>query len=226
MGVPPVVGTQLAIPAGAESAELAADWDDKNTSTLLKLSSRARFSEASGNKIMGFGADLELYLRVCARPVQHWGYFFMASLGAEEAEKLRRSHLADAIADYSTFKKGVESLFGKFEFESSFRAQLRIHAQAGAVFRCLRRAHDGHLLKSVFRDCNGETAFARCGPFHRGSGRLDDARLLAARPRVPRADVARVCADGASLRSVAPLAARTLDICCSCEYEGRRARTL
>ena len=40
----------------------------------------------------------------------------MASLGAEEAEKVRRSHLADAIADYAIFKKGVESLFNKFEF--------------------------------------------------------------------------------------------------------------
>ena len=51
---------------------------------------------------------------MCARPVNHWGYFLMDSLGAEEAEKVRRSHLADAIADYAKFKSGVEALFGKF----------------------------------------------------------------------------------------------------------------
>ena len=69
---------------------------------------------------------------MCARPVHHWGYFLMASLGAEEAEKVRRSHLVDAIADYAKFKSGFEALFGKFEFEGSFRAQLRTHAQSGA----------------------------------------------------------------------------------------------
>ena len=65
------MGSQLAMGAGAESSELAADWDDEDTSTLLKLSSRARFSEPSGNKIMGFVADLELYLRMCTHPVHH-----------------------------------------------------------------------------------------------------------------------------------------------------------
>ena len=61
----------------------------------------------------------------------------MATLGAEEAEKVLRSHLADAIADYKKLKSGVEAPFGKFEFEGSFRAQLRTHAQAGYSFRSL-----------------------------------------------------------------------------------------
>ena len=69
---------------------------------------------------------------MCARPLHHWGYFLMASLGAEEAEKVRRSHLADVIADYAKFKSGVKALFGKFEFEGSFRAQLRTNAQSRA----------------------------------------------------------------------------------------------
>ena len=106
--------------------------EKKDTNALLTLASRARFCESAGNKIRGFVAEFELYLRMCARPVHHWGYFFMASLGAEEAEKIRRSHLADTIADYAKFKSNVEALFGKFEFEGSFRAQLRTHAQAGA----------------------------------------------------------------------------------------------
>ena len=100
-GTPFVVDAQFAKPAGAQPGALAADWDDKDTNMLLKLASRARFSEVAGNKIRGFVADLERYLRMCARPVHHWGYFLMASLGAEEAEKVRRSHLADAIADYA-----------------------------------------------------------------------------------------------------------------------------
>ena len=56
----------------------------------------------------------------------------MASLSAEEAEHVRRSHLADAIADYAKFKSGVKALFGTFEIEGSFRAQLRKHAESGA----------------------------------------------------------------------------------------------
>ena len=106
-GAPFVVDDQLATPARAQPGALAADWDDKDTNTLLKLASRARFCKSAGNKIRGFVADIELYLRMCARPVHHWGYFFMASLGAEEAEKVWRSHLADAIADSAKFKSGV-----------------------------------------------------------------------------------------------------------------------
>ena len=64
--------------------------------------------------------------------MHHWGYFLMASLGAEEAEKDRRSHLADAIADYAKIKSGVKALFGKFKFEGLFCAQLCTHAQSGA----------------------------------------------------------------------------------------------
>ena len=56
----------------------------------------------------------------------------MASLGAKEAKKVQCSHLADVIADYARFKSGVEALFGKFEFEESFCAQLRTHTQSGA----------------------------------------------------------------------------------------------
>ena len=56
----------------------------------------------------------------------------MASLGAEKAETVLRSHLADSIADYQKFKSGVEAMFSKFEFEGSYRAQLRTHAKSGA----------------------------------------------------------------------------------------------
>ena len=132
VGAPFAVCAQLATPAGAQHGALAADWKKEDVNALLKLASRARFCKSAGNKIRGFVADFELYLCLCARPMHHWGYFLITSLGAEMAEKVRRSHLADAITDYAKFKSGVEALFSKFEFEKSFRAQLRTHAQAGA----------------------------------------------------------------------------------------------
>ena len=70
-GAPFVVDAQLATLAGAQPGAVAADLDDKNTNTLLKLASRAPFCELAGNKIKGFVADLELYLRMCARFVHH-----------------------------------------------------------------------------------------------------------------------------------------------------------
>ena len=63
------------MPAGAQPGALAADWDDKDTNTLLKLASRPRFCELTGNKIRGFVADLELYLRMCARRCTTGGTF-------------------------------------------------------------------------------------------------------------------------------------------------------
>ena len=130
--LPPAALSQLPTFPATKPAPFAADWEEKDAYTLLKLSSRARFVESSGNKIRGFIADLELFLRMSSRPVQHWGFFLLASLGTEEAEKVRQSHVAESVADYPTFKKGVETLFAKFKFEGSFRAMLRTHTQAGA----------------------------------------------------------------------------------------------
>ena len=42
-GAPFLVDAQLATPAGAQPGALAADWDDKDIYTLLKLASRPRF---------------------------------------------------------------------------------------------------------------------------------------------------------------------------------------
>ena len=69
---------------------------------------------------------------MCSRPVHHWGYFLFDSLGTDEAEKVRRSHVADNVADYLLFKQGIETLFKKFEFEGSYRAMLKSHMQSGS----------------------------------------------------------------------------------------------
>ena len=55
-------------------------------------------------------------MQMFARPVHHWGYFLLASLGTDEAAKVRRSHVAEAVANYPAFKTSVETLFEKFEF--------------------------------------------------------------------------------------------------------------
>ena len=145
------------ISATAQPAAFAANWDENNSTTLLKLSSRARFNEASGNKIRGYIADLELYLQMCARPVHHWGYFLLASLGTDEAEKVRRSHVAEAVADYPVFKKNVETLFGKFEFEDSYRAMLRSHAKAGAESIAAYAARTTEVCSKAYAGFSTET---------------------------------------------------------------------
>ena len=58
--------------------------------------------------------------------------FIFSWLGSEEAEKVRRSHIADAVADYCTFRKGLVSLFGRFELEGAFLATLRNLRHSGA----------------------------------------------------------------------------------------------
>ena len=71
VGAPFAVCAQLATPTGAQPEALAADWDKEDANALLKLASSARFCESAGNKIRGFVADLEFYLRMCARPMHH-----------------------------------------------------------------------------------------------------------------------------------------------------------
>ena len=108
------------------------DWDSADRETLLKAASRPRFIESSGVKIRSFLADAELFLTLCNRPRSRWAYFVLSWLGSEEAEKVRRSHVADSVADYEKFREGLTTIFGRFEFEGAFRAQLRSLKQSGA----------------------------------------------------------------------------------------------
>ena len=104
----------------------------------------------------------------------------MASLNAEEAKKVWRLHLADVIADYAKFKSGVEALFGKFEFEGSFCAKLRTHAQSGAESIAVYAARTTDICSKAYPAFAAETAFARCKSLHHRLGRRYDARLPAA----------------------------------------------
>ena len=44
---------------------------------------------------------------MCSRSVHYWGYFLFASLGNSESKKVRHSHVAESVADYTAFKKNV-----------------------------------------------------------------------------------------------------------------------
>ena len=100
-------------------------WEPADRDTLLKASSRQRFTEASGFKICSFLPDAELFLTLCNRPRDRLGFFILFWLGSEKAEKDRRSHIADAVADYCTFREGLVSLFGRCELDGAYRATLR-----------------------------------------------------------------------------------------------------
>ena len=87
------MGAQPAWLVGAQSTELAPDWDDKDANTLLKLASRTRFCESAGNKIKEFVADLEMYLRMCGRFVNRWllSHGFARRRGSRESKALSSS---------------------------------------------------------------------------------------------------------------------------------------
>ena len=41
-------------------------------------------------------------------------------LGTEKAKKVRGAHIAELINEYSKFREGIITLFGKFEFQGAF----------------------------------------------------------------------------------------------------------
>ena len=100
-------------------------WESADRETLPKASSRQRYTEASGLKIRSFLSDSEIVLTLCNRPRDRWGFCILAWLGSEEAEKARRSHNADNVANYPVYCEGLISLFGRFELEGAYRATLR-----------------------------------------------------------------------------------------------------
>ena len=109
------------------------------------------------NTIRSFIADLELYLQMCTRPVQHWGYFLLGSLGTYEGEKVHRSHVVDLVGDYAAFKQGVETIFGKYEFEGSYRAQLRSKVQSGSESVAAYAARTTGMCSKAYTNFTTET---------------------------------------------------------------------
>ena len=107
-------------------------WDATVRETLLKAALRQRFTEISGIKIRAFLADAKLFLTHCSRPRDRWGFFVPIWLGSEEADNVRRSHVADTVALNEKFRDGLIALFGRFGFDGAYRASLRGFRQSGS----------------------------------------------------------------------------------------------
>ena len=125
----------------------------------LKAASRQRFTETSGIKIRAFLADAELFLTLCSRPRDRWGFFVLAWLGSEEAEKVRRSHVADTVALYEKFRDGLIGLFGRFEFEGAYRATLRGLLQSGSESVAAHAARTTDLCSHAYAEVSTEAQF-------------------------------------------------------------------
>ena len=69
---------------------------------------------------------------MCGRPRDRWARFIISWLGPNEAEKVRRSHFVSDYVDYSKFREGLFTLFGRLDFEDAYRQQLRVLVQSGA----------------------------------------------------------------------------------------------
>ena len=150
----PTVSSVVRKPVATVSADLI--WEPADRDTLLKASTRVRFTEASNLKIRSFLAAAKLFLTLCNRPRDLWGYFILSWLGSEKAEKVRRSHIGDAVADYCTFRKSLVSLFERFEFEGAYRATLRNLRQSGAESIAANAARTINLYSRAYSNFSTE----------------------------------------------------------------------
>ena len=131
-------------------------WVATDRETLLKAASRQRFTEKSGIKIRAFLADGELFLTLCNRPRDRWGFFVHACLGSEEAEKVRRSHVADTVGSYEKFREKLIALFGRVEFENAYRATLRGIRQSGFESVAAYAARTSDLCSRAYAESSTE----------------------------------------------------------------------
>ena len=100
-------------------------WDPDDRDLLLKSANLPQFTEASGVRIRAFLENAENFFDMCGRPRDRWALFIISWLGANEAEKVRRFHFFSDDVNYTAFKNGLITLFGRLEFEESYRQQLR-----------------------------------------------------------------------------------------------------
>ena len=115
----------------AAAAYVAWEAAEQDTPTGESVS-RQRFTEESNLKIKAFLTNSELFLTLCNRPRDRWGYFVLSWLGSKKSDKVRWSHTADNISDCSAFREWLILLFDRFEFEIAYRASLRSLRQSGA----------------------------------------------------------------------------------------------
>ena len=68
------------------------EWDPDDRDLLLKSANRPQFTEVSGVRIRAYLENAENCLQMCGRPRDRWARIIISWLGANEAEKVRRSH--------------------------------------------------------------------------------------------------------------------------------------
>ena len=125
-------------------------WDAYDCDLLLKFASRPQFTEASGVRIRAFLENAENCLDMCKRPRDRWARFIISLLGVKEAEKVRRSHFCNDDVDYTAFKTGLITLFGRLEFEDSNCQQLRELANTGSESIALYAARTTDLTSRAY----------------------------------------------------------------------------
>ena len=87
------------------------EWDPDDHDLLLKSTNRPWFTESFGVRIRAFLEDAENFLDICGRPRDRWARFIISWLGANEAEKVRRSHFFSDDVNYTAFRNGLITLF-------------------------------------------------------------------------------------------------------------------
>ena len=82
VSVPPVfpapISSLTAQPQSSAVSAAKIAWDAADRETLLKASSRQRYTETSGFKIRAFLTEAELLLTLCSRPRDRWGFFVLS----------------------------------------------------------------------------------------------------------------------------------------------------
>ena len=91
-------------------------------------------------------------LKMCGRPRDHWPHFIITWLGVNEAEKVRRSHFISDDISYDAFREGLLTLFGRLEFEDSYRQQLRVLVQSGSEAVAAFAARTSDLSSRAYPD--------------------------------------------------------------------------
>ena len=86
---PPAAPATTNPPPSSERSQ----WDPNDRDLLLKSANRLQFTEASGVRSRSFFKNAENFLDMCGRPRDRWDRFIISWLGANEAEKVRFSHL-------------------------------------------------------------------------------------------------------------------------------------
>lgn len=80
--------------------------------------------ESFGVRICAFCEDAVNFLEISGRSRNRWTRFIILWLNANNTENIRRFHFFGDDLNKTEFKNGFITLFGRFEFDDSYRQQL------------------------------------------------------------------------------------------------------